>query len=205
MTLGENIRYQRKLLGLTQAKLAELSGIHPVSIRKYETNKAKPQHEQVLKIAKALDIEYNFLYEPKKINETTTSDTATDVVLKLFKLGLLKITGEYDKKNLIKKENCVVSFAPEFENFFQLSLNDNQLDLENIQILISKDEILEEILNYDRILYIEKMYKDFTNRDFTFMKDAFPECDDNFIHLMKNISFQNFGKMFYPEVFIDTN
>ena len=36
MTIGEKIKYFRKRIGITQAKLAELSGIHPVSIRKYE-------------------------------------------------------------------------------------------------------------------------------------------------------------------------
>ena len=39
MTIGEKIKYCRKQIGITQDKLAELTGIHPVSIRKYETNK----------------------------------------------------------------------------------------------------------------------------------------------------------------------
>ena len=38
MTIGEKIKYCRKQIGITQDKLAELTGIHPVSIRKYETN-----------------------------------------------------------------------------------------------------------------------------------------------------------------------
>ena len=43
MTIGEKIKYFRTRIGITQAKLAELSGIHPVSIRKYETNEMVPQ------------------------------------------------------------------------------------------------------------------------------------------------------------------
>ena len=56
MTIGEKIKYFRTRIGITQAKLAELSGIHPVSIRKYETNKMVPQAPQIDRIAKALGI-----------------------------------------------------------------------------------------------------------------------------------------------------
>ena len=51
MTIGEKIKYCRKQIGITQDKLAELTGIHPVSIRKYETNKMQPQPPQLEKIA----------------------------------------------------------------------------------------------------------------------------------------------------------
>ena len=53
MTIGEKIRYYRKQLGITQGKLAELTGIHPVSIRKYEINKMQPQPQQIERIAAA--------------------------------------------------------------------------------------------------------------------------------------------------------
>ena len=61
MTLGEKIRYYREQLGITQGKLAELTGIHPVSIQKYETNKMQPQPTQIERIATALGISYNAL------------------------------------------------------------------------------------------------------------------------------------------------
>ena len=57
MTIGEKIKYCRKQIGITQDKLAELTGIHPVSIRKYETNKMRPQPPQLEKIAAALELE----------------------------------------------------------------------------------------------------------------------------------------------------
>ena len=41
LTVGDKIKYFRKQRGMTQAQLAELTGIHPVSIRKYEINKNK--------------------------------------------------------------------------------------------------------------------------------------------------------------------
>lgn len=56
MTIGEKIKYFRTLIGITQGRLAELSGIHPVSIRKYETNRMVPGVEALSRIAKALNV-----------------------------------------------------------------------------------------------------------------------------------------------------
>lgn len=56
MTTGEKIKCYRKHKNLTQEKLAEIANLHPVSIRKYETNKMKPKIEQLFRIAIALDI-----------------------------------------------------------------------------------------------------------------------------------------------------
>ena len=54
MTTGEKIKHYRKQAGITQDQLAERAEIHPVSIRKYETNKMTPRWENVNKIAKVL-------------------------------------------------------------------------------------------------------------------------------------------------------
>ena len=54
MTIGEQIKYIRKRRGLTQTQLAEVTGIHPVTIRKYETNKLQPKKEQIKQIADTL-------------------------------------------------------------------------------------------------------------------------------------------------------
>lgn len=49
MAAGEKIKRYRKSLGITRNELAERSGIHPVTIRKYETNKLVPKIEQIVK------------------------------------------------------------------------------------------------------------------------------------------------------------
>ena len=66
MTIGEKIKYCRKQIGITQDKLAELTGIHPVSIRKYETNKMQPQPPQLEKIAAALGKEVHITFKDKQ-------------------------------------------------------------------------------------------------------------------------------------------
>ena len=60
MTIGEKIKYQVESKSASR-KINWLSwtGIHPVSIRKYETNKMQPQPPQLEKIAAALGVSYN--------------------------------------------------------------------------------------------------------------------------------------------------
>lgn len=59
MDIGERIKFCRKHRGMTQDRLAEETGIHPVSIRKYETGKMVPKPEQIERIAKALNVTYS--------------------------------------------------------------------------------------------------------------------------------------------------
>ena len=77
MTIGERIRYCRKRVNITQSKLAELTEIHPVSIRKYETNKMQPQPAQIKRIAAALGVSYYVLtgsFEPGSVVLETDGD-----------------------------------------------------------------------------------------------------------------------------------
>ena len=54
MTIGEQIKYIRSRRNITQNQLAQIVGVHPVTIRKYETNKLQPKKEHLSKIADAL-------------------------------------------------------------------------------------------------------------------------------------------------------
>lgn len=56
MTIGKTIRSIRKEKGITQKKLAELSGMAEITIRQYEADKYKPKIEQVEKLANALGV-----------------------------------------------------------------------------------------------------------------------------------------------------
>lgn len=46
MTIGEKIKYLRKQKSVTHTELVQLTGIHQVSIAKYEKDKMIPQPEQ---------------------------------------------------------------------------------------------------------------------------------------------------------------
>ena len=56
MSIGKNIKAIRKEKGLTQKKLAELSGIAEITIRQYEAEKYRPKVEAVKKLAVALEV-----------------------------------------------------------------------------------------------------------------------------------------------------
>ena len=90
MTIGEKIRYCRLKRKLTQEQLAKLSGIHPVSIRKYETMRMISQSERLLQIAKALNINYAAMFDnhtPK--SQLYTVDDLNGILLVLAKTGFL--------------------------------------------------------------------------------------------------------------------
>ena len=56
MTIGERIKDSRTIAGLTQAQLAEKSGLAVGTIHQYENNKRQPRVEQLTKIANALNV-----------------------------------------------------------------------------------------------------------------------------------------------------
>lgn len=80
--ISNNIKRIRKERRMTQTELAEKAGIHPVSIKKYETGRMTPTMESIEKIANALqcgiehicgykkvDVELKHFEPFKKINE----------------------------------------------------------------------------------------------------------------------------------------
>lgn len=56
MTIGERIKDYRTSAGLTQAQLAQKSGLAVGTIHQYENNKRQPRVEQLKKIANALNV-----------------------------------------------------------------------------------------------------------------------------------------------------
>lgn len=61
MSIGERIREARRNAGLTQAELAEKSGIAINSLRLYEADKRNPKYEVITRIASALNISVPYL------------------------------------------------------------------------------------------------------------------------------------------------
>lgn len=70
MSIGERIREARKLSKITQAQLAEKSGVAMISIHQYETGKRRPQIEQIQAIANVLGVSVDYL-----LNGTYEVDT----------------------------------------------------------------------------------------------------------------------------------
>jgi transcriptional regulator with XRE-family HTH domain len=60
--IGEEIRRQREVLGLTGAQLAAKAGMAPSAVSQIETGKRTPSSTSVLKLAYALGVEVGELY-----------------------------------------------------------------------------------------------------------------------------------------------
>lgn len=57
MSVGDHIKNARKSAGMTQKELAEKCGAAEITIRQYESNKREPRNEQLMKIARILNVE----------------------------------------------------------------------------------------------------------------------------------------------------
>ena len=156
MTIGEKIKYCRKQIGITQDKLAELTGIHPVSIRKYETNKMQPQPPQLEKIAAALDVSYNALngIDSAGMRLETVGDLM-GVLMVLCNSNILQITGERGEDNLLKFETVNVQFNPILASYLELNYNThgNQktLSLKDVLLNIRSHRTFNDLLIWEKI------------------------------------------------------
>ena len=159
MTIGEKIRYCREQIGITQGKLAELTGIHPVSIRKYETNKMQPQPPQLEKIAAALDVSYNALngIDNAGMRLETVGDLM-GVLMVLCNSNILQITGERDEDNLLKFETVNVQFNPILASYLELNYNThgNQktLSLKDVLLNIRSHQTFNDLLIWEKISFL---------------------------------------------------
>lgn len=131
MTIGEKIKAYRKSQNMTAAELAEKSGIHPVSIRKYETGAMIPKPEQIKKIADALNISY-----------MTLDDSVTDYFAIKSEYDVLALSKLFIKTGLLipqttDNDNIVLKIGKEFIDNFDINPNTE------LQI---KDEPLKEAI-----------------------------------------------------------
>lgn len=153
MTIGEKIKYVRKLYHMSSAELAERTGIHPVSIRKYESNKMIPQSAQIERLAAAFhlspaifsgltDMRFDFQY----------NGDCLGMLIMLYTSGTLIINGERDEKNILKKETVKFTVSPLLQKFLQFSEKGRTLSFEDVNVLIKDNDTL------DRFIFWEFMY-----------------------------------------------
>lgn len=101
MTIGEKIKFHRTIKGLTQKQLGDMTGIHEVSIRKYELNKNVPKKEHLEKLAECLEVPYNEFIELK-------IRSYSDIIPLLFAVD------EAVEMNVVSEDN--VTFRLEFKD-----------------------------------------------------------------------------------------
>ena len=135
MTIGEKIKYCRKQIGITQDKLAELTGIHPVSIRKYETNKIQPQPPQLEKIAALMG-----------------------VLMVLCNSGILQISGERGEDKMLKDNTVSIHLNPVLSSYLEIGYTTrgkaHTLSLQDALLNIRSYKVFNDLLKWEKLNYI---------------------------------------------------
>ncbi len=154
MTVGEKIKYFRTKRGLTQDKLAELSGIHPVSIRKYETNAMVPQQNQVYRIAQALGVNTISLTGSNEVLKMDTAGNVMSVLLLLFNSGIFKLSWEDASLKLPDLSSVKITLNPVFAAFLSAGNihDDTTMALDDLFFKVTKPNMFSDLL----ALYVHK-------------------------------------------------
>lgn len=151
MTIGEKIKYLRNQLGITQGKLAEISGIHPVSIRKYETNKMIPQPPQIRKIAEALGVSIFALTDSADSFKLETRGDLMGLLITLCKNNILIIEGKRGEDDMLQAETAAFRINPLIAGFFNIGLYKPTENANEIIYFLKSKHILDDILKWEKV------------------------------------------------------
>ncbi len=151
MTIGEKIKYFRTRMGITQAKLAEISGIHPVSIRKYETNKMVPQSAQIDRIADALGISSFAIAGIENNIRLETIGDFMGVLIMLCKTHIIELKGDREENGSLNAETISFVINPSISKFFLAENEKESIDANKILYKLKSEHILKDFINWERI------------------------------------------------------
>ena len=153
LTIGDRIKYFRKRRGITQAQLAELTGIHPVSIRKYETNKMQPQSAQIERIAEALHVNRGAISESQ--SEMTHLETVGDLMGLLMgwhKSGIMRMEGERGARKMLDRNSVRLVPNPALSNCLLpvQGKKEEAIRLDSLRLQLP-DDICTDLLRWERL------------------------------------------------------
>ena len=151
MTIGEKIKYFRKRIDITQSKLAELSGIHPVSIRKYETNKMMPQALQIDRLAEALGVSSFALAGFENNIRLETIGDFMGLMIMLIKAKIVTINGEREENGMINADTVNFVINPFITKFFDAKSDKTELSANTLLYYLKDENILSDILKWENI------------------------------------------------------
>ena len=145
MSIGENIRKIRKQKGLTQKKLAELSGLNEVTIRSYELGKFKPKIETIQRIANALDVTIGDL-DDGYMEMKAQNEKAHNLLYQLqYLLKDIQTSDKTDNEKLIETEK-IESLIHDTQNLIRII---NYVMKADKEVKSIKEEIYQSKLEID--------------------------------------------------------
>lgn len=142
MEISDRIKLLRKELKLTQNKLAERSGIHLVSIKKYETNKMKPErHAQEL--AAGLNVSEICINGADSLGlRVQTKGDVYAFLISLIHSKAFCLDGKYGDNGKLMPETIKISLNPAINDFVypDTSTVRQNLQITNLDILKNLSE-----------------------------------------------------------------
>lgn len=136
MTVGDRIKKIRELFQITSNEFADLTGIHPVTIRKYETNKMKPSNEHIEKMCESLHLP-RMIFEG--IPEQYTNYNYTGDFFQQLFLMLNNNTLTFHSKNDTQTEH--ITLNPLLDNYLTLTINGSEVALNDVNIQLKYDRL----------------------------------------------------------------
>lgn len=155
MTIGEKIKYLRKQKAVTQTELAKLTGIHQVSITKYEKGKMTPQPDQLQKIVEALNVSPMIFFDDSSFKLKTRGDLM-GLMIVLCRNKVLVVKGKRDRNSTLIPSTVTFEFSPIISKYFSA-------DVEN-KIQFNHDEpLLLDFLKWEKQYHnYEKLFKKYS-------------------------------------------
>ena len=156
----------RRKINTAESKLAlrkinwlSLTGIHPVSIRKYETNKMQPQPPQLEKIAAALGVSYNALNgsDNAGLRLETVGDLMS-VLMVLCNSGILQISGERGEDKMLKVDTVSIHLNAVLSSYLEIRYTTrgkaHTLSLQDTLLNIRSYKIFNDLLKWEKMNYL---------------------------------------------------
>lgn len=150
MTIGEKIKYLRKQKGVTQTELSKLTGIHQVSITKYEKGKMIPQPDQLQKIVDALDVSPIIFFEYNNFKVETQGDLI-GLLINLCKSRVLMVKGRRGRNSALVPNTVTFEFAPIISKRFAGSAERNFSFEPDAPLLIDFLKWEKQYHNYEKL------------------------------------------------------
>lgn len=152
MTIGEKIQYCRKnRLGISQAQLAEKTGINITTIKLYENNKMIPSQSQAQKIADALGVGVGVFTEPVSgwSFKLETYGDLIKLIMVFRKNRIISMNGTRGEDGRLVPSTVTFSLSPIIGKIFQFA--DNKCPAEDILLSLKSDTILDSLLKWESL------------------------------------------------------
>jgi len=155
MDIAERIKRLRELYGITANELAEITGIHPVSIRKYETNKMVPGIEVIDKMCNALNLS-RMVFEgiPKQNTDFRFTGDFFQILFLLLANNTLNAECAFSKNSENRLDETYFTLNPLLSKYIKIWNGDIEIPLENLTITLNTDDSMEDnIIWFNSYLY----------------------------------------------------